>query len=77
MWNKMGYLATMLGAAAAVATIGAPSAAASPDTGTAPTQQSCAVSGPGTVCGSPGNVQINDAPPPVQFFPYGGSALLL
>ena len=42
-----------------------------------PAQQSCAMSGPGTVCQSPGNAQINDAPPPVSFYPYGGEAFLL
>jgi len=40
-------------------------------------QQSCTGSGAGTICQSPGNNQINDAPPPVQFFPYGGEAFLL
>jgi hypothetical protein len=31
----------------------------------------------GTVCQSPGNAEINDPPPPVSFFPYGGDAFLL
>jgi hypothetical protein len=39
--------------------------------------QSCGGAGGGTVCQSPGNVQINDAPGPAQFFPYGGEAFLL
>ena len=39
--------------------------------------QSCGVSGAGTVCQSPGNVQINDAPPAANFYPYGGDAFLL
>jgi hypothetical protein len=37
---------------------------------------SCATSRTGTVCQSPGNVQINDSPPAVQFYPYGGEAFL-
>jgi hypothetical protein len=70
---KFNYIAPLLAAgAAAVAIVAAPVAAAAPGTG-----QSCSASGPGTICQSPGNAQINDSPPPVQFFPYGGSALLL
>ena len=79
MWIRIGYLTPALGAAAtAVAIVAAPTAAAAADPAPAPPQQqSCATSGAGTVCQSPGNVQINDAPPPVQFFPYGGEAFLL
>ena len=29
------------------------------------------------MCQSPGNVQINDSPGGVQFYPYGGDAFLL
>jgi hypothetical protein len=73
-------LTSLLGAGAlAVALVAAPSAAADPD-GTAPTppqpHQACTSLG-GNVCQSPGNTQVNDAPPPVQFYPYGGNALLL
>jgi hypothetical protein len=75
---NLGYLAPILGAAAAVAAIAAaPIAAASPTTPSATPMQSCTSSGSGTLCQSPGNVQINDAPPPVQFYPYGGEAFLL
>ena len=83
MWIRICYLTPALGAAAAaVAIVAAPTAAAAPAAAApapapAPAQQSCAGSGAGTVCQSPGNVQINDAPPPVQFFPYGGEAFLL
>jgi hypothetical protein len=64
---KLSYIAPMLATgAAAVAIAAAPIAAA--DTG-----QSCG----GNVCQSPGNVQINDSPPPVSFYPYGGDAFLL
>jgi hypothetical protein len=71
--DKMNWIAPLLTAgAAAVAIAAAPIAAAAPTTG-----QSCNASGAGTICQSPGNVQINDAPPPVQFYPYGGEAFLL
>jgi hypothetical protein len=74
MRMRVVYITPLLGAAAAAAVIsGAPIAAAAP----APAQQTCSASGPGTLCQSPGNAQINDAPPPVQFYPYGGEALLL
>ena len=70
---KLNHVAPLVGlAAVAVAIAAAPIAAADPG----PAQQ-CAGSGQGTVCQSPGNVQINDAPPPVSFFPYGGEAFLL
>src|SRR5258708_37229783 len=70
---KLNYIAPLLAAgAAAVAIAAAPIAAAAPTTG-----QSCGASGTGTICQSPGNVQINDAPPPVQYYPYGGEAFLL
>jgi hypothetical protein len=56
-------------AVAAAAIVGAPMASAA--------GESCGGTGGGTVCQSPGNVQLNDAPAPVQFFPYGGEAFLL
>jgi hypothetical protein len=71
MRTKLTYLTALFGgAAAALAVLAAPVAAA--DTG-----QSCTANGSGTVCQSPGNAQINDAPPPVNFYPYGGEAFLL
>lgn len=72
-------LAPMLGAAMVAAAICAAPTAAAATGASAPaqTQQSCAGSGAGTTCQSPGNVQINDAPPPAQFYPYGGEAFLL
>lgn len=77
---RLTFVAPLLVAGAAVvAFTAAPIAAAAP--AQAPVnpsaQQSCATSGPGTVCQSRGNVQINDAPPPVSFYPYGGEAFLL
>ncbi|HYZ68662.1 MAG TPA: hypothetical protein VE666_12840 [Mycobacterium sp.] len=78
MRTKISYVTPLLGATAvAVAIAVAPIASAASNPGAAATQQSCTGSGPGTVCQSPGNVQINDAPPPVQFYPYGGEAFLL
>ncbi|MCW2558059.1 MAG: hypothetical protein JWP55_2023 [Mycobacterium sp.] len=77
---KLGYLAPVIGAAAVAAAISAApiASAAGPDTqASGQQQQSCGGSGSGTICQSPGNVQINDAPPPVQFYPYGGEAFLL
>jgi hypothetical protein len=72
MRMKLSYITPLLGsAAAALAIIAAPIASAA-DTG-----QSCGQSGTGTVCESPGNVQINDTPPAVGFYPYGGDAFLL
>jgi hypothetical protein len=77
MRMKLSYMTPLLGAAAAgVAIIVAPIAAAAP-AGPAAPQQSCGVSGTGSVCESPGNVQINDSPPAVGFYPYGGDAFLL
>jgi hypothetical protein len=74
---KLSYMTPLLGAAAAaVAIIAAPIAAAAPAGPGAP-QESCGPSGAGTICQSPGNVQINDSPPPVNFYPYGGDAFLL
>ena len=79
MGIKFGHFAPILGAAAVAAAVSAaPIASAAPGAQSPPTpQQSCTGSGPGTICQSPGNAQINDAPPPVQFFPYGGEAFLL
>ena len=75
MRMKLSHMTPLLGAAAVgVAIIVAPIAAAAAPGGD---QQSCGQSGSGTICQSPGNTQINDAPPPVQFYPYGGEALLL
>jgi hypothetical protein len=66
---KLNYIAPLLAAgAAAVAIAAAPIAAAAP---------SGAESGSGTVQQSPGNVQINDAPPAVTFHPYGDMPYLL
>ena len=63
------HLATLVGAAAvAAAIVGAPLAAAEPNQ----PQESCETAGQSsTVCESPGDVEIKDAPPSVTFYPYG------
>jgi hypothetical protein len=70
---KLNYIAPLLAAgAAAVAIAAAPIAAAAPTTG-----QSCGATSAGSICQTPGNAQVNDSPPPVQYYPYGGEAGLL
>jgi len=71
--------ATLLSAAAIAAGIaGAPIAAADPNPDPNQPQQSCATAGASsTVCLAPGDTEINDAPPPVSFYPYGGEPGLL
>jgi hypothetical protein len=73
------HLTFLLSAAAVAAGItSAPVAAADPNPGPDQPQESCAAAGASsTVCQSPGDVEINDAPPPVAFYPYGGEAGLL
>jgi hypothetical protein len=61
-------LAAVAAAAAVIAT--APIAAAD---STAPQQSCTSLGGTQTQCQSPGNVQINDAPPQVNYFPLGDS----
>jgi hypothetical protein len=71
-------LTTLLAAGAAVvAIVVAPTAAAAP-MGTknpGPVQTTCNSAGPGTVCITPGNAQIDDSPAAVStypYYPYGG-----
>ena len=71
MRTKLTYITALFGTtAAALAILAAPVAAAA-------TGNSCSASASATVCQSPGNVQINDAAPPVNFAPYGGYGLAL
>ena len=64
---KLTYITPMLAAGAdAVDIDSAPTAAAA-------NGQTCS----GNICQSPGNVQINNARPPVQFYPYGDMPFLL
>ncbi len=72
----LNYVALLLATgAAAVAIAAAPVAAAAPTApgATSQAQQSCAnLGGTQTECQTPGNVQVNDAPPQVDYFPYAG-----
>jgi hypothetical protein len=71
MGTKLACLTALFGATAAVvAVLTAPFAAAAGGT-------SCSAGESATLCHSPGNVQINDAPRPVHFDPYGGYGLAL
>jgi hypothetical protein len=72
MGIKLNYITALLGAAAAAVAIAAAPAAS------AANPQSCTnVGGSETLCRTPGNVQINDNPPPVSFRPYGDMPYLL
>jgi len=74
MSMKLRYIAPLLAAGAAAAAIAAaPIAAADPGA----VQQSCTESVSGSECQSPGNVQLNDTPPPIDYYPYGDDGLLL
>jgi hypothetical protein len=70
------YVAPLLATGAvAVAIAAAPLAAAAPTASSDPTQvqQSCTnLGGTQSECEAPGNVQVNDAPPQVDYFPYAG-----
>jgi hypothetical protein len=72
---KVNYIAPLLAAgAAAVAITAAPIAAAAP----APAHGgACDAGVSGSICGTPGDVGINNSPPPVSFDPYGGEGFLL
>jgi hypothetical protein len=61
-------LATVGATAAAIAVAVAPAAWADPGPNPGPAQ-SCTSLGADTQCESPGNVQINDSPGPVQYAP--------
>jgi hypothetical protein len=71
---RTSYITTLLaGGVAALAIAAAPMATAAPTTAApTPMQQSCSATGGGSECQSPGNVEIQDSPPPVGFSPYGG-----
>ena len=71
---KLTHVTPLLAAgAAAVAILAAPTAAAAPT----PLSKTCVATGAGTTCQSPGNVEINNAPPAVSFHPYGDMPWLL
>jgi hypothetical protein len=64
---RLNYIAPVLAAGTIVAAVAvAPIAAAAPSQG--------ASGGTQNQCQSPGNAQVYDAPPQVDFFPYAGGA---
>ena len=66
------HLATLAGAAALATSIAwSPLATAEPNQ---PEEACNTVGSSSTVCQTRGNVEINDAPPPPEFYPYGGEA---
>jgi hypothetical protein len=69
MGIKLTYITPLLAAAAAALAIAAAPTAAAATNG----QQTCS----GNICQSPGNVQIKNTPPPVQYYPYGTMPFLL
>ena len=73
---RLTYITSLLAAGAAAAAIGAaPIAAAASAPAPAPVQPSCnSLGGTQTECQSPGNAQVYDAPPQVDYFPYAGGA---
>lgn len=63
------YFATLVGAATAATTIAAVPLDAA---GANQAKQSCQSAGQSsTVCQSPGDIEVKDAPPSVTFYPYG------
>ena len=64
MGMKLKYITPLLAAGTAAVAI-----AAAPTAFAAHQQPPCS----GTVCQSPGNVQIKTPPPHVQYHPYGGA----
>src|SRR5690349_20836739 len=66
------FIAPMLAAGAAAAAI-----VAAPIASAATVSQDCGSTGGGTVCQSPGNVQIDATPGPLSYDPYGGDEFLL
>ena len=65
---KLTYITPLLAAGAAAVAIATAAPAVAAANG-----QTCSAN----ICQSPGNVQINDARPPVQFYPYGDMPFLL
>jgi hypothetical protein len=72
MGVKLTHLAPLLAAGAATVMIAAPIASAESNT-----QQSCNETVSGSVCESPGNVELNDTPGPMNFQPYGADGWLI
>jgi hypothetical protein len=70
---KLSYLTPLLAAGAAAVAISAAPIASAAST----TQQSCSDSVSGSICESPGNVEINDTPGPMNYEPYGDDGFLI
>ena len=75
--NLIRLTSSLAAGAAALTIVGAPVVTQVFKSVAAPTRQSCTNSGMGVVCHSPGDNEINDAPPAAGFYPYGGEAFLL
>jgi hypothetical protein len=80
MRNKLKFFTPMVAAGVTAAAIAAAPVSAADTTSAHPTtvatapQQTCtSLGGTQTQCQSPGNVQVNDAPPQVNYFPLGDS----
>ncbi len=80
MRNRLKFFTPLVAAGVAAAAIAAAPTAAADSTSAQPTsaatapQQNCTgLGGTQTQCQSPGNVEINDAPPQVNYFPLGDS----
>ena len=79
MRNRLKFLTPLVAAGVAAAAIAAAptwqppiSTSAQPTSVATGPQQNCtSLGGTQTQCQSPGNVQINDAPPQVNYFPLG------
>lgn len=68
------YFATLVGVAAAAAAIAAAplDAPGANQSSSSQLNQSCQSAGQSsTVCQSPGDVEVKDAPPAITFYPYG------
>jgi hypothetical protein len=77
MGIKLNYIAPLFAAGAvAVAIAAAPIAAAAPAPAAAP-HGACDAGVSGSICETPGNVEINDSPPAVNYDPYGDDGFLL
>ena len=74
MGVKLTYLMPMLAAGAVAVAISAAPIASADSTAV---QQSCTEGVSGSECQSPGNVEINDSPAPMNFDPYGDDGFLL
>jgi hypothetical protein len=66
------YFMTLMAGGAAAAVLGAPISMAAPMP-----LKDCVVTGVASTCQSPGNVEITDLQPAVNFHPYGAMPFLI